>query len=244
MLFRQIVFYSLLVGALSGLLLTAVQFWQVIPIIQNAERYEGETTSAPVHATHEHAAHEHPTGAWAPADGIERMLYTLFSNVLSGIGFSLMLIVAIVFSRKSKSEIKLDWRHGLLWGIAGYSIFYLSPSLGVPPEIPGVIAAPLEDRQLWWLVAVLCTAAGLAGVSFGKSPWRWAALSLLVVPYLIGAPESPSYIPSNQLPAVTIKLAELGQKFIGATAIANGIFWLALGLASVWITRRFISPYK
>ena len=238
MLFRKIIFYALLVGTLSGLLLTVVQFWQVIPIIQSAESFEGKTVAV---VTHEHTVHEHSSGTWKPADGIERTVFTLLSNVLSGIGFALVLMVAIVFSRKTNSKIKLDWRYGLLWGAAGYAVFFLAPSFGVPPGIPGVIAAPLEARQLWWLIAVVCTAGGLAGVAFGKSHWRWAAASLLVVPFLVGAPPSPTYVPTNQSPAVTAGLAELGQQFISATAIANAAFWLALGLVSVWTAQRIIS---
>lgn len=248
MLFRQIVFYSLLVGVLSGLLLTLVQFWQVIPIIQSAESFESKTVST---STHEHTVHkaavdeaevhEHPAGAWKPAEGIERTGFTFLSNVLSGIGFAIVIMVAIIFLRKSNRAIKLDWRHGLLWGAAGYAIFFLAPSFGVPPGIPGAIAAPLETRQLWWLVAVLSTATGLAGFAFGKSPWRWAAPGLLVIPFLIGAPQAPTYVPVNQSPAVTAELAQLGQEFISATAIANGAFWLTLGLASVWTVRRIVS---
>ena len=72
MLFRQIIFYALLVGTLSGLLLTVVHFWQVIPIIQSAERFEGKTVSVVTHehSVNENAVHEHPAGAWKPADGI------------------------------------------------------------------------------------------------------------------------------------------------------------------------------
>ncbi|MBT7943391.1 MAG: hypothetical protein HN719_08550, partial [Alphaproteobacteria bacterium] len=53
MIFRRIVFSALLVGGLSGLLLTAVQFWQVIPIIQSAELFEAEPASTHDHATHD-----------------------------------------------------------------------------------------------------------------------------------------------------------------------------------------------
>ena len=40
MIFRQIVFYALLVGSLSGLVLTVAQTWQVVPIIHSAEVFE------------------------------------------------------------------------------------------------------------------------------------------------------------------------------------------------------------
>ena len=243
MVFRRIILAALLVGAVSGLLLTAVQFWQVIPIIQSAERFEGEPAAA---TAHEHAPghgdHEHAPGAWAPEDGLERSGYTLLSNILTAFGLSLVILVAIVASLRTSPASSLDWRHGLLWGAAGYAVFFLAPSLGLPPEIPGAAAAPLEARSLWWLFAVLCTAAGLAGAAFGKSPWRWAALLLLVAPHLVGAPHpSTAMFPGQPSDAVT-ELTRLAGQFISATAIANAVLWLTLGLASVWAVRRIVSP--
>lgn len=253
MLFRQIVFYALLVGVLSGMLLTVVQFWQVIPIIQNAERhFESESVSAPVspaEAAHDYAMHEHSDSAWAPEEGLERTGFTLLSNVLAAIGLALLVLVAIVVSLKRNVASvkinfanKLDWRHGLLWGAAGYAIFFLAPSLGVPPKIPGAFAAPLEARQVWWLLAVVFTATGLAGMAFGKSPWRWLAPALLVVPYLFGVPQPPAEVFSTMSPTQVIELEELARQFVSATAIANAAFWIALGITSVWAVRRIVSP--
>lgn len=238
MLFRRIVLYALLVGSVSGLLLTAVQFWQVIPIIRSAERFEGEPAFAPAH---ELAGQEHSAGAWEPAEGVERIGFTALSNVLTAAGFALIILAAMVASLRTSAATKLDWRYGLLWGAAGYAVFFLAPALGLPPEIPGAAAAPLDARQLWWLFAVVCTAAGLAGAAFGKSPWRWSALGLLVVPYLVGAPHPPTAMFAEQPPAAAAELAGLARQFIGATAIANAALWLALGLASVWALRRIVS---
>lgn len=254
MLFRQIVFYSLLVGIVAGLLLTVVQTWQVVPIIESAERFEGAPVaatpqesaglSATAHA-HDHGAHhdhhDHAAGAWAPSDGAERTAYTLLANVLIAIGLALVMLAAMAASLRSNAPTRLGWQHGLLWGAAGYAAFFLAPALGMSPEIPGQAAAPLEARQVWWLIAVLCTAAGLAGAAFGKSPWRWGFLGLLAVPYLIGAPEGPANMFPGQPPAAVAELEGLAQQFISATAIANAILWLALGLASVWAIRRIVS---
>lgn len=253
MIFRQIVFYALLVGALSGLVLTVAQTWQVVPIIQAAEEFEGEpvlTTAAehPGHsaAFHEHAEHEHSAGEWAPEDGIERTAYTLLSNVLTAIGFALVIMVAMLASASywRHGDHRLDWRHGLIWGGAGYAVFWLSPALGLPPEIPLAATAPLEARQLWWLFTVVCTAIGLAGLAFGKSPWRWAAPVLLLVPHLVGAPHPPGAMFGGQPPAVAAELEQLAQQFIGATAIANAALWLVLGLASAWAVRRIVSSSR
>lgn len=164
------------------------------------------------------------------------------TNVLTAIGFALLVLAAIVASLRSNAAAKLDWRHGLLWGAGGYAVFFLAPALGLPPEIPGAAAAPLESRQLWWFFAVACTATGLGMAAFGKSPWRWAALGLLVLPHLVGAPHTPTAMFAGQPPAAAAELANLAQQFITATAIAAATLWLSLGLSSVWTVRRYVSP--
>ncbi len=74
----------------------------------------------------------------------------------------------------------------------------IAPSLGLPPELPG-IPAPLTPRQLWWLATALATPIGLWLVVFRRSPPRAIlALLLLAAPHLIGAPqlaEAPTYVP-------------------------------------------------
>jgi cobalt transporter subunit CbtA len=251
MVFRRIVISALLVGALSGFLLTAVQSWQVIPIIKSAEVFEGgaESTAQPAiahdHAGQPAAAHTHDhakSGEGASEDDFQRTAYTLLANVLTAIGLALVLLTAIVTSLRANAATRLDWRHGLLWGAAGYAVFFLAPSLGLPPEIPGAAAAPLEARQFWWLFAVTCTAGGLAGAAFGKSPWRWAALALLVVPHVVGAPPPPTAMFADQPAEAAAELTRLAGEFIGASALANGALWLALGLSSIWAMRRFVMP--
>lgn len=243
MVFRRIVISALLVGALSGFLLTAVQSWQVVPIIKSAEVFEekGATAAQPAHApaqVHEQAA----AGEWEPEDGLERTAYSLLANVLMSFGLALVLVVAMTTALRANAATKLDWRHGLLWGGAGYAVFFLAPSLGLPPEIPGAAAAPLHARQIWWLFAVASTAAGLAGVAFGKSPWRWAALLLLVVPHVVGAPHPETAMFAEHSAEDAAELMRLAKQFIGASALANGVLWLTLGLSSIWALRRFVLP--
>jgi len=254
MLFRRIVLYALLVGAVSGLLLTAVQFWQVIPIIQTAERFEGGSMAATAHAAaadgHDHAGHSHPApasahdhgtqGGWT-AQEAQRHSLTLVSNILIAVGLALVMLPAMVASLRKESTMRPGWRHGLLWGAAGYAVFFLVPSIGLPPEIPGTVAAPLDVRQSWWLLTVLCTAAGLAGLAFGKSPWRWAALGLVAVPHLVGAPHPPTAPFAGYPPEMAVELEELSRQFLGATAVANAVLWLVLGLAAIWAVRRIVS---
>ena len=269
MLFRQIVFNALMVGILAGAVLTIVQAWQVVPIILSAEQFEGVADSHASHGAatvdehaghgHDHASHGHEAAAttghsghsghshspdeWAPADGFERTAYTFLSNALTAIGFSLLMIATMVASvyLRIQRQMNFEWWHGLVWGAAGYVIFWLAPAIGMPPEIPLAVAAPLELRQLWWLFAVVCTGAGLIGLAFGPSLWRWFAPVLLVVPHLVGAPHPPGAMFEGQPAAVAAELEQLMQQFFAATAIANAVLWLVIGLASAWVVRRLFS---
>jgi len=240
---RRLAPVVLLAGALAGLLLTAVQQVQVSRIILQAEVYE-EAAAAKAHEqahaaasapastgapaaseAHEHE-HEH-ADEWEPANGFERTAYTVLANVSMAIGFGLFLAAAILVSGK-----KVTWRSGLLWGVAGYLVFFVAPSLGLPPEVPGTVAAPLHARQLWWIMTAGLTAAGLG---LGVYARHWAlkllGLVLLVVPHLIGAPHPA--VPGGAAPE------ELAQAFIHATALANGIFWLTLGGLTGYFYKKF-----
>lgn len=251
MLFRRVIVSALLVGALSGLLLSVVQRWQVIPIIDAAERFEQARTSqvvestrgearAPEHAGHDNGRHVHPATAWQPAEGVERIGFTILSNVLTASGFALVMLAVMAAALRRHAVARFDWRYGLLWGAAGYVVFFAAPALGLPPEIPGAEAAPLEARQLWWVFSAACTAAGLVGAAFGKTPWRWVALGLLVVPYLAGAPAPATSPFAGHPPTAAAELTELARRFVWATALANALLWLALGSASGWAARRYL----
>jgi cobalt transporter subunit CbtA len=220
--FRMIVVSALWSGLLAGLLLTAVQSIQVIPTLLQAEVYE-EKAAAPDISNHSHAdngnsqTHQHEAEAWQTQNGWERTFFTAVANVSLGVGFALLLGAA--------SNIRggiSHWRNGLLWGLAGYTIFFVAPSLGLPPEVPGTEAANLKDRQLWWLMAVFDTAAGLWLLFFSKTNLnKLLGTLLLISPHTIDAPQPEVH--SSVAPL------ELENTFIVATAFANALFWLTLG---------------
>lgn len=208
-------------GLWAGLLLTAVQSVQVIPLIQQAEVYETQAMAKWLpphnHADHD-VSHQHEDDAWQPQNGWERTAYTAVANISLAVGFALLL-GAIGNLRGGFG----GWRKGLLWGLAGYATFFVAPSLGLPPEVPGTEAALLKDRQLWWLLAVADTALGLWLLVFAKTPMnKLFGAFLLVSPHLLGAPQP-------ELHSSSAALAELAHRFIVATTIANALFWLALG---------------
>ncbi|MCW8962162.1 MAG: CbtA family protein [Gammaproteobacteria bacterium] len=250
MLFRQVVFYALLVGVLSGLALTVVQSFQVVPIILAAEEFEGavveaEATVIPaLQSAGHHAATEEEV--WAPANGWERTAFTMLSNSLTAMAFALILMAAMLasFSLKAGEKSLKAWWYGLAWGVAGYVAFWLAPAIGLPPEIPLQATAPLEHRQLWWVFAVICTVGGLAGLAFGQTPWRWIYPVFLIVPHLVGAPHPEGLMFPDQVPVVAAELEKLAQQFIGATAIANGILWLVIGVTAAWSVKRIVVALK
>ena len=63
----------------------------------------------------------------------------------------------------------VTWREGFLLGPGGFAAFVIAPSLGLPPELPG-IPAPLTPRQLRSLATALATPIGLWLVVFRRSP--------------------------------------------------------------------------
>ncbi|MGI8894221.1 MAG: CbtA family protein [Casimicrobiaceae bacterium] len=214
-MFRRIVSSAALAGVCSGLLLTAIQQVEVTPLIRKAEVSE-EAAVALAKSAHGHLSSGPPHAAWAPHTGSERLVATAVSNTFLATGFALLLAAAISLQGQT------GWRAGLIWGTAGYAVFFVAPSLGLPPELPGVQAAPLRERELWWVVTVLFSAAGLWLVAFSRqSMIRVLGLVLLAAPHAIGAPQPAMHGATAPI--------ELAQDFVRATYLANAAFWLALG---------------
>jgi cobalt transporter subunit CbtA len=228
-MFRRIVFSACLAGLLSGLVLTGVQMFRVVPLIIEAEAYEAAESHRHSDATEDASGHPHGKEAWSPADGMERSFWTAFANVATAIGFALLLVALYSLGER------VSWQQGLLWGLGGYAVFFLNPSIGLLPEIPGAAAAALGDRQAWWLITVVCTAVGLSVLVFVRH-WGWKAAGalLLLVPHIIGAPH-----PDTQGGSAPQALADA---FVMATAVANAIFWLVLGASSAWIFAKLAAP--
>jgi cobalt transporter subunit CbtA len=227
--FRTIVFTAALAGLLAGLLLTIVQHLGTVPLILEAEVYEQSAAPAaaraPTAAGHDHAGQEHE--AWAPQDGFQRSAFTALANVVTGTGFALLLVAGFALRGRA-----IDWRQGLLWGLGGFAVFMLAPSLGLPPELPGMPAAELGSRQAWWLLTAVTTAGGLALLAFRPTPVPTvAAIALLVAPHLIGAPQP---VDAEMLVPET-----LAHRFVVAVTVTNFLFWIALGVLSAVFFERF-----
>lgn len=243
-LFRNVVFLAAAAGLLAGIVMAALQSFATVPLILQAEVYEN-AADAGAPAGHDHGAaaseaapsdqaaapaHEHEEEAWAPADGFERFAFNVLANVVTGLGFGLVLVAASEFAGGIS-----NWRQGLFWGFAGFAVFTLAPGLGLPPELPAMPAADLAARQIWWMGTVAATAAGLALIAFrGTLPLALLGVALIVVPHLIGAPQPDSH--ETPIPE------DLHHRFVVAVTITNLVFWLVLGAAVGFFRNRMLKP--
>jgi cobalt transporter subunit CbtA len=231
--FRNLVLVAAIAGVLAGLGMTVAQQLTTVPLILKAEVYE-EQAATVAHDDANTAArpavhqHEHGDEGWQPADGIERTSFTLLANIVTGVGFALLLIAASELAGGING-----WRQGVFWGLAGFAAFTLAPSLGLPPELPAMPAADLSARQLWWVATALSAAAALGLLFYGRSPLAvLAAVALLVAPHLIGAPKPVSYetpIPEG-----------LHHSFVVAVVLTTLLFWVLLGALAGLFRGRFM----
>src|SRR5271165_2719954 len=213
--FRRLVFAALCAGLLAGVIADIAHHIGTVPVILQAEKYE-----KPIPEAHGHSA------PWEPKNGAERTAYTLLADVLTGVGFALLLGAGL-----SLRGGEVDWRRGLFWGLAGFATFNVAPSLGLPPQLPGTEAAPLFDRQLWWLGTAAATGGALALMAFTtRVRWAIVAVILIVLPHIYGAPE-----PAEQIAAAP---AVLAHRFIVAATVVNFLFWLILGASTGYFQHR------
>lgn len=239
--FRNVVFVAAIAGLIAGVAMTLMQAFTTDPLILQAETFEnagapaGHDHSAAT-ATDNHdaavSADHHGEEAWGPADGAERMGFNLLTNLVGAIGFGLILVVASEFAGGLT-----DWRQGMFWGLAGFTVFTLAPGLGLNPELPAMPAADLLARQTWWIGTAAATAIALYLIFMRKTPVLAAlGLVVLVLPHIIGAPQPDDHatpVPEN-----------LHHSFVVASTLTNLVFWVVLGAAVSMVRARFAQPVE
>lgn len=199
---------GLLAGLAAGIVLTLLYVGKIQPLILAAEGFESGSGQA------------------GPAT-MARLFDTFLFNLITGVGFGLLLAAAFVLRGQPVGA-----RDGLLWGVAGFAVFVLAPSAGLPPELPGTMKPPVEDRQLWWLFTVAATAAGTGLIAFqARRAVKAAGVALLLLPHIVGAPHAEDH--AGLLPA------ELAASYVGVTLGAMALFWLVLGGVAGWCHDRF-----
>ena len=204
---------ALFAGALTGLIAGLLQLYFVQPVLLHAELYEiGALThfgADPV------SAHPELPGFDPMRDGL-----SIIFTMLTYTGYALMLVAVMSIAEERGAAV--DGRTGLIWGIAGFVAFHLAPGFSLAPEVPGVAAADVTARQIWWFATAGAAAAALWLIGFGKSWVAWGvAVILLLAPHVIGAPEPDTF--TGPVPT------EIGALF-AARAFGVGLAaWVLLG---------------
>jgi cobalt transporter subunit CbtA len=233
-MFKAIFTAALLAGMLGGAGITLVQQVTTTPLILHAEEFEKAETSD---KQFRHVAYFLTHGkeklgikeveAWGPEKGLERFAYTMLANIVFGFGFALLLVASYAIHGG-----EINGRIGIIWGMAGFAVFTLSPSLGLPPEVPGSMVAELSARQGWWLAAAASMAFGLWLVTFCEGFFFiFFGIIIIALPHAIGAPHPNEF--ESPVPAGLV-----GQ-FVATSIVIAAIFWVMLG----WLSGTFYQRY-
>ncbi|EPX77272.1 putative cobalt transporter CbtA [Litoreibacter arenae DSM 19593] len=210
-------------GVAVGVIAAALQFWLVTPLLLEGELYE---TGARVHFSTDGSTQSeagHPALFTEPM----RDLMTVGFNMVAFTGFALFLAVGFALSERGGHMVTA--RKGLIWGMAGFIAVQLAPAIGLPPELPGTVAADVELRQIWWICTVLVTAVGLGLIAFGPTLAGVGGAVLIALPHLIGAPHLDTYF--------GVAAPELAAHFATASLGTSAATWVLLGLftATLWV---------
>jgi cobalt transporter subunit CbtA len=213
-MFARIATSALFAGFAAGLIAAALQLVFVQPALLHAELYESGQL---VHLGEAAVSAHQEVGGFDPVrDGLS----ILFTAAIYT-GYAFLLVGAMALAEERGHEVGA--RSGMIWGLAGYVAVHLAPAVSLPPEVPGVAAADVHARQVWWFAAVAATAIGLALIAFGRSWAAWGiAVALILAPHLVGAPHPDAF--EGTVPP------ELAAMFAGRALGVGLAAWVLLGL--------------
>ncbi|MDF1607619.1 CbtA family protein [Hoeflea sp. YIM 152468] len=227
---------ALAAGLIAGMAMTPAQYVKTIPLIMQAEAYEGsgaghshgagETAAAaaatPGHshdAGDAHGAHGHDDESML---GFGRLGDTVLANLVAGAGFSLMLAAVALLTGIHFPVGREGLTRGVLLGAAAWFCVQLAPAMSLPPAVPGFPYADLGNRQIWWVVAVLMSGIGVWCIAL-RPEWPLKVLGLVVIvaPHLWGSPVPEDL--SSEVPAY------IASAYAAASLATTLFFWLLLG---------------
>ncbi|WP_425053236.1 CbtA family protein [Psychromarinibacter sp. S121] len=214
---------ALFAGFAAGLIAAALQLYFVQPVLLHAELYEGGDLI--------HFGSESTVPAHQDVGGIDLMrdgLSVLFT-VLVYTGYAFIMVGAMALA--SERGHSVDARRGILWGLGGFVAVHFAPAFSLPPELPGVAAADVVARQIWWFGTVAASAIAVALIAFGRNWAAWgAAVVLLLAPHVIGAPQPEVF--TGPVPP------ELGGEFAGRALGVGLAAWVTLGCFAGFFWQR------
>lgn len=219
--FVRILTSALFAGAVGGLVAALLQLYFVQPVMLHAELYESGVLEH-FGVRSDTSAHQDLRGFDVARDGL-----SIVFTILTYTGYALVLVAAMSLAEQRGAAISP--RMGLIWGLAGFVAVQFAPGFSLAPEVPGVAAAALFDRQMWWLATVVSAGAGLWLVAFGRSRMAWgAAVVLLLAPHAIGAPEPEVFIgsaPPEIAALFTARAYGVGMAAWAVIGCLAGYFW-------------------
>lgn len=218
MQYGRILTSALFAGAVTGLTAALLQLVFVQPLLLHAELYEsGQLVHFGGEAV---SAHPQLPGFDAVRDGMS-ILFT----VLVYIGYAMMLVALMSVAEHRGANVTV--RKGLLWGLAGFVAFQFAPGVSLAPEVPGVAAADVGLRQVWWFGTVFAAGIALWLIAFGATALSFAvAAILLLAPHVIGAPEPATF--TGPVPT------EIGALFAARVFGVGMAAWVILGTCSAY----------
>jgi len=202
-------------GLAAGLIAAALQFAFVIPMLLEGELYE---TGARVHFATDGSTQSISEAPGLGTDWVRHGMTVAF-NLVTYTGYGLMLVALMALS--NMRGYRLTTRMGLVWGLCGFIAVQLAPAIGLPPELPGTPAAEITPRQIWWIMTILCTAAGLAMIAFTRGILPLIGVALIAAPQIYGAPHLDTFF--------GVAPPELSAHFVTQSLGTAAAGWTALG---------------
>ena len=236
---------ALWAGVVAGLASAALQHVTTTPLIMAAEAYEKSESHASaggvlqpsvelfqarlirVHSNDEHSGHQAAAPTWAPEDGLERTLFTSVTTIASAFGFALMLLAAMLLSKRG--------HHGTNGPCLGCGrVRCDGPGAGTRSQ-PGSYREPpppmSTPRQIWWLATAVVTAGGLWLALRISSPLAIAgAIVLICLPHIVGAPHPGAF--TSAVPS------ELAGHFASASLVVHAVTWALVGVLLGFMWQR------
>ena len=208
---NRIFLVALIAGGIAGLLLAELQYFVVAPLVLEVETYGATSNQL--------------KEAWPIVMDDGQIFFTVFSNIMSGILFGLLLAACYLRHRP------ISWSCSIIWGLAGFFIFHLAPAFVQPQEFSVDAAVSLAVRETWWWLTVVTTALGFWMIAF--KPVHYLKLSgavLIALPHLLitAQPDVHNMLVSE----------ELRGTLIHTSLICNAIFWMLLGPLSAFFYNR------
>lgn len=209
---------ALFAGAAAGLIAGLLQLVFVQPVLLHAELYEGGDL---VHFGAA-AVSAHPE---LPGFDPVRDILSVVFTMLTYTGYAMMLVALMLLAEERGADVTA--RTGIIWGIAGFVAAHFAPGFSLAPELPGVAAADVGARQIWWFATVISAGIAMWLLAFGRNWAMWGvAVILLAAPHVIGAPE-----PDTFTGPVPTEIAAL----FAARAFGVGLAaWVILGCFSAY----------